>query len=41
MFMNDSDTDCIVMIGEIGGQLETEAAKWVSENEIKSLLLDL
>ncbi|MEL0183150.1 MAG: succinate--CoA ligase subunit alpha [Bacteroidota bacterium] len=32
MFMNDSDTDCIVMIGEIGGQLETEAAKWVSEN---------
>ena len=32
MFMNDSDTDCIVMIGEIGGQLETEAAKWVFEN---------
>ncbi len=32
MFMNDSDTDCIVMIGEIGGQLESEAAKWVSEN---------
>jgi succinyl-CoA synthetase alpha subunit len=32
MFMNDSDTDCIVMIGEIGGQLETEAAKWVSKN---------
>ena len=32
MFMNDSDTDCIVMIGEIGGQLETEAARWVSEN---------
>ncbi|MBL6649595.1 MAG: succinate--CoA ligase subunit alpha [Flavobacteriaceae bacterium] len=32
MFMNDSETDCIVMIGEIGGQLETEAAKWVYEN---------
>ena len=32
MFMNDSDTDCIVMIGEIGGQLETEAARWVFEN---------
>jgi succinyl-CoA synthetase alpha subunit len=32
LFMNDDDTDCIVMIGEIGGQLETDAAKWVSEN---------
>ena len=32
LFMNDKDTDCIVMIGEIGGQLETDAAKWVAEN---------
>ena len=32
LFMNDEDTDCIVMIGEIGGQLETDAAKWVAEN---------
>jgi succinyl-CoA synthetase alpha subunit len=29
MFMNDDETDCIVMIGEIGGQLEAEAAEWV------------
>ncbi len=29
MFMNDDDTDAIVMIGEIGGQLEAEAAKWI------------
>ena len=32
LFMNDEDTDCIVMIGEIGGQLETDAARWVAEN---------
>ena len=32
LFMNDDETDCIVMIGEIGGQLETDAAKWVVEN---------
>ena len=29
LFMNDPETDAIVMIGEIGGQLEAEAAKWV------------
>jgi succinyl-CoA synthetase alpha subunit len=27
--MNDPETDCIVMIGEIGGQLEADAAKWI------------
>jgi succinyl-CoA synthetase alpha subunit len=32
LFMNDTETDCIVMIGEIGGQLETEAAKWIKSN---------
>lgn len=32
LFMNDSETECIVMIGEIGGQLETEAARWIREN---------
>jgi len=29
MFMNDPETDAIVMIGEIGGQLEAEAARWI------------
>src|SRR5210317_1769646 len=32
MLMNDEETSCIVMIGEIGGQLEAEAAKWVKVN---------
>ena len=27
--MNDPDTDAIVMIGEIGGQLEADAARWI------------
>ena len=29
LLMNDDDTKCIVMIGEIGGQLEAEAAQWI------------
>ena len=29
LLMNDDETKCIVMIGEIGGQLEADAAKWV------------
>jgi len=29
MFMNDDETEVIVMIGEIGGQLEAEAARWI------------
>lgn len=35
MFVNDSETECIVMIGEIGGQLEAEAAKWYNESNSK------
>ena len=29
LLMNDPETNCIVMIGEIGGQLEADAAKWI------------
>ncbi|WP_405327523.1 succinate--CoA ligase subunit alpha [Leeuwenhoekiella sp. LLG6367-2.1] len=29
LLINDPDTDAVVMIGEIGGQLEAEAARWI------------
>lgn len=29
LLMNDPETDAIVMIGEIGGQLEADAARWI------------
>jgi len=32
LFMDDPETDIIVLIGEIGGQLEIEAANWVRSN---------
>ncbi len=28
LLIGDKETDCVVMIGEIGGQLEAEAARW-------------
>jgi len=28
LLINDSETECVVMIGEIGGQLEADAANW-------------
>jgi len=31
MLMNDPDTEGIVMIGEIGGGMEAEAARWIKE----------
>ena len=31
LFMNDPETECIVMIGEIGGQLEADAAHYIKE----------
>jgi succinyl-CoA synthetase alpha subunit len=38
LFMNDSETDGIIMIGEIGGQLEADAAKWIKENGTKPVV---
>lgn len=38
LLMNDSETDGIVMIGEIGGQLEADAAHWVKEHGTKPVV---
>ena len=38
LLMNDVETDGIIMIGEIGGQLEAEAAKWIKENGTKPVV---
>lgn len=32
LLMNDNETEAIIMIGEIGGQLEADAARWIKEN---------
>lgn len=32
LLINDPDTECVVMIGEIGGQLEPDAARWYKES---------
>ncbi len=32
LFMNDRETDAIVMIGEIGGGMEAEAARWIKQS---------
>ena len=38
LFMNDDETDGIIMIGEIGGQLEADAAKWIKDNGTKPVV---
>ncbi|AKA36300.1 succinate--CoA ligase subunit alpha [Flagellimonas lutaonensis] len=35
MLINDPETECVVMIGEIGGQLEADAANWYKESGSK------
>jgi len=38
LLMNDPETEGIVMIGEIGGQLEAEAARWIKDNNRKPVV---
>lgn len=38
LLMNDPETDGIVMIGEIGGNLEPLAARWIKENSTKPVV---
>ena len=38
LLMNDSETEGIIMIGEIGGQLEAEAGQWIKENGTKPVV---
>ena len=38
LFMNDYETEGIIMIGEIGGQLEADAARWIKDNGTKPVV---
>lgn len=38
LFMNDKETHGIVMIGEIGGSMEADAAKWIKKNSTKPVV---
>ncbi|MCB8999004.1 MAG: succinate--CoA ligase subunit alpha [Bacteroidales bacterium] len=38
LFMNDPDTKGIIMIGEIGGSMETDAAYWIQKNGNKPVV---
>jgi succinyl-CoA synthetase alpha subunit len=38
LLMADDDTDGIIMIGEIGGDLEVKAARWIAENGTKPVV---
>ncbi len=38
LMMEDKDTHAIIVIGEIGGSMETEAAEWIQENGTKPVI---
>ena len=38
LLMEDPETEGIIMIGEIGGNMETDAAKWIKENGTKPVV---
>ena len=39
LLINDPETEAVVMIGEIGGQLEADAAKWYKESGSKKPII--
>ena len=38
LFEEDTETDGVVLIGEIGGQMENDAARWIKENMSKPVV---
>ncbi|MBD66997.1 MAG: succinate--CoA ligase subunit alpha [Halobacteriovoraceae bacterium] len=38
LFEKDPDTDAVIMIGEIGGNAETDAGRWIKENMSKPVV---
>jgi succinyl-CoA synthetase alpha subunit len=38
LMMQDDETEAIVIIGEIGGSMETDAAEWIKENGFKPVI---
>ncbi|MDY6801823.1 MAG: succinate--CoA ligase subunit alpha [Bacteroidota bacterium] len=38
LLMNDPETEGIILIGEIGGNMEAEAAEWIKENGTKPIV---
>lgn len=38
LLMNDPETDGIIMIGEIGGSMEADAARWIKDNKRKPVV---
>lgn len=38
LFEKDPDTDAVIMIGEIGGSAETDAARWIQKNMTKPVV---
>ena len=38
LFMDDPETEAIVIIGEIGGNMENEAAEWIKDNGTKPVI---
>lgn len=38
LLMNDEETEGIIMIGEIGGSMEADAARWIKENNKKPVV---